>query len=172
MKDSIVLDTLDFIGYYGPTLIILANLWFLQHRLFHMFLFIVYVCIAILLTKQLKQWIRDPRPESANLYNEWMALTDYTGAEQYGMPSGHSLILFFSLFYLWWMKPNVAYMIFGLFIAALTLYQRYAYKKHSALQLGVGAVLGIALSYVAYIATNTCFSKMNVSPSNKKRMYP
>ena len=126
MKDSIVLDTLDFIGYYGPTIIILANLWFLQYRLFHMFLFIVYLCIAVLLTKQLKQWIRDPRPESANLYNEWMALTDYTGAEQYGMPSGHSLILFFSLFYLWWMKPNAGYMIFYHGIIIMIVKQWYS----------------------------------------------
>jgi membrane-associated phospholipid phosphatase len=130
----------------------------------------IYVVFTYLITIQLKTFIREPRPQGYNseLYREWMYALDYEGVEQYGMPSGHSMIIFFSLFYLWWIKKNVWYMIGGSFLAVLTLYQRFKYKKHTLSQLVVGAILGFTLSYLAYIITTTWFSKMNCIGSYAK----
>lgn len=152
-------SVLDILGYYGPTIMVVANIWEFRYRLFHVGLFIMYILFAILVTKQLKGLIREPRPAQIN--NEWMHSMEYTGVEQYGMPSGHSTLMFFSLFYLWWNTKNTWYMIGGLFLAALTLYQRFKFKKHTISQLLVGAVLGFTLSYIAYMTTTTWFSKMS-----------
>ena len=133
--------------------------------------------VVILFIKQLKLWIRDPRPSGYNdepykewMNNGWLIPLHYDGAEKYGMPSGHSALLFFSLFYLWWMKRNPTYMILGSFIAIITLVQRYKYKKHSILQLAVGAVLGIALSYLGYWITTAWFSKQNLPTMYKENV--
>lgn len=156
---------LDILGYYGPAIMIAANVWVFRYRLFHIGLFVLYVLLTILLTKQLKGIIREPRPSRGSTPNEWMHSMEYVGVEQYGMPSGHSTLMFFSLFYLWWNTQNVWVMIGGSFLAALTLYQRFKYKKHTFSQLVAGAFLGFALSYFAYQMTMTWFSKMNRAQS-------
>lgn len=150
---------LDVLGYYGPTIMVAANIWELRYRIFHVGLFIAYVLFTILITKGLKGIIQEPRPTADPTNSEWMHSMKYVGVEKYGMPSGHSTLMFFSLFYLWWYTKNVWYMIFGSFLAALTLYQRFKYKKHTISQLAAGALLGFGLSYVAYTMTTTWFSK-------------
>lgn len=165
------MDILDILGYYGPNILILGNIWFLRYRLFHVFLFLVYTCIALFIVIQMKVMIKEPRPYGYHSYHnhEWMALyATYNGVEQYGMPSGHSALVFFSLFYLWWMKPMPWYMIFGLFISGLTVAQRYKYRKHSISQLVVGALLGVGLSYVAYMATTQWFQNTSWFESKLK----
>lgn len=150
---------LDMIGYQGPIIMILANLWILRNRLFRAFLFIIYILLNYFITIQLKMAIKEPRPHGYNseINQEWMHPLDYVGFEQYGMPSGHSLLVSFSLFYLWWNTRNPWYMIGGSFIAALTMYQRFKYKKHSISQLIVGFVLGIVFSYVSYTYIDRVF---------------
>ncbi len=160
-------NIMDIIGYYGPTILILANLWYLRYRIFHMFLFMLYIALLILTTKQLKLWIKDPRPYGYNhvINDEWMNAFHYDGAEMYGMPSGHSTLVFFSLFYLIFetgrnkISGNKLEILLGFFVAALTLYQRYAYKKHTILQLIVGAILGVVFAYIAYNGSISWLSK-------------
>lgn len=152
----------DILGYYGPSLLMLLNVWNLRYRAFHIFLFATYILGVILLTKLLKGWIRDPRPYGYNhpINNEWMHDFDYSGSEIYGMPSGHSATIFFSLVYLYLYSPKpmkTTYMILGGFISILTLYQRYHYRKHTIVQLVVGAILGCLLAYIGYVANSYIF---------------
>lgn len=163
------MNIFDKLGFYGPIIMIAANIYELRNRIFHVFLFIVYIFMNIGINKQLKLWIRQPRPSeyasTTEINNDWI---QYNGAEKYGMPSGHSTLMFFSWMYLWWNTQNVYYLIFGGFLTFLTLYQRWKYKKHTFEQLIAGGILGILLSFIAYMATKKWFAKMNyVSPSNK-----
>lgn len=148
------MNIFDKLGYYGPMIMIAANIYELRNRIFHVFLFIVYIFINIGINKQLKLWIRQPRPSQYNniieIDHDWV---EYDGAEKYGMPSGHSMLMFFSWMYLWWNTQNVYYFIFGAFLTFLTLYQRWKYKKHTVEQLVVGGILGVLLSFVAVTVT-------------------
>jgi lipoprotein signal peptidase len=36
-------------------------------------------------------------------------------------------------------------------ITIITLYQRYTYKKHTLLQIGLGLVIGLAVGYITYV---------------------
>jgi membrane-associated phospholipid phosphatase len=166
----------DKLGFYGPLIMVGLNIYVIGTRLFHVLLFITYIAITILLNKQLKLWIMQPRPPDhasiLDVQGEWgWGNLEYTGAEKYGMPSGHSMLMFFSLMYLWWNTQNVGYMIGGGFLTFLTLYQRWKYKKHTVSQLFVGAILGIILSGIAHIATKKWFSKMNyITPRVKSSL--
>jgi len=161
------MNILDKLGFYGPMIMIGANIYELRNRLFHVFLFIVYIFMNIGINKQLKLWIKQPRPNQydtvVEVQNDWV---EYNGAEKYGMPSGHSMLICFSWMYLWWNTKNVAYLILGGFLIFLTLYQRWKYKKHTVEQLIVGGILGILLAFCAHMATKKWFAKMNYASSD------
>lgn len=154
--------TMATIGYYGPSILMLLNIWNLRNITLHVFLYVLYILALVVFTKQLKGWIREPRPYGYNhdSNKEWMHDFEYSGAEIYGMPSGHSATLFFSLLYLWfYSRPplRTTYMIVGAFVAFLTLYQRYQYRKHTVAQLAAGAILGVGMAYLAYLANTYVF---------------
>lgn len=146
---------MDALGYYGPLVMIVANMWYLRGRVFHMGLFLCYIVLVILTNKQLKLWIMEPRPSGGK--TEWA--TDYVGAERYGMPSGHSTLMLFSLVYLWEFTRDAGIAIIGMFLAAITIYQRWKYRQHSVSQLATGSAIGVLLAYMATRFTAWLFKR-------------
>jgi membrane-associated phospholipid phosphatase len=131
----------DFIGYYGPIILLIATIMLMISRTKVLTLYIVFFIINIFLNKALKLLIREPRPAGDILFSN---KENTEGSEQYGMPSGHAQSVAFTAMFLYlFTKPSQTYLIMGAcFIGAITLYQRYKYKRHSISQLLVGTTVG------------------------------
>ena len=67
------------------------------------------------------------------------------------MPSGHAQSSMFSLTYLYLVKQSPSWLLIELFIAILTLYQRWNYRRHTIQQLFVGSVVGIVFAYISFV---------------------
>lgn len=144
-----IIRLLDTVGFLGPFILFGIGVWNLwgNHGFWCAYL-VVFVTNSVI-NKIVKVIVKQPRPnDGKSIMNE-----DYTGAETYGMPSAHAQSVFSSLTFLYLVKESPAWLIGELFIAGLTIYQRWKYRRHTVEQLGVGAMLGIIISYSGYYIT-------------------
>ena len=142
-----VLDTLGFNGPYILFIITFLSIW----REYKFFIaFPIGWFFNSQLNKFLKNWIREPRPPSLGSIGNIDNINNYTGIEKFGMPSGHAQSIFFALMYLYLVKKSKTLLLITLFLASLTLYQRWIYGRHTIAQLFFGACVGIAFSYLWY----------------------
>lgn len=127
------------IGYFGPW--ILFFLIYTQLSSGH-FIFFALQVVSFGVNTLLKNALRHPRPAGAMSVNEWDAMD----AEQFGMPSAHSQLTT-GMFVYTLVSPNIEHLSFFAFILTLTtLRQRYICRKHTFLQLVVGALIGATIS--------------------------
>jgi membrane-associated phospholipid phosphatase len=133
-------------GFYAPLLIVFLNVAFLFRRGLYLWVYLIFFFINTWINKGLKTIIREPRPNGydTNLENPDLK---YRGVEVYGMPSGHSQSIFYSVAYLWFVLESVPLLLFGLFVCAITLYQRWKQNRHTLSQLIGGAICGILVAY-------------------------
>ena len=121
-----------------PYLFILWKL-IIERKIYDKYKFVLLVLLCFILNTILKNLIKSPRPISNDKYGE---------LQKYGMPSGHSQIIWFILFYK--PKKDLQHLI-GFIIALLSSYQRIITKNHYLDQVIIGSIIGIIL---AYIVTN------------------
>jgi membrane-associated phospholipid phosphatase len=131
----------DYIGYYGPIILLIATIMLMIARTKVLILYIFFFIINSYLNRVLKLLIREPRPAGNILFND---SENTKASEQYGMPSGHAQSVAYTAMFLYlFTKPSTNYLIMGAcFVGAITLYQRYKYKRHSISQLLVGTTVG------------------------------
>ena len=144
-----IIRTLDTVGFLGPFILFGIGVWQLWgNKVFWCAYLVVFVTNSII-NKIVKVIVKQPRPnDGESIMNE-----NYTGTELYGMPSAHAQSVFSSLTFLYLVKESPAWLIGELFIAGLTVYQRWKYRRHTLEQLGVGAVLGMIVAYGGYFMT-------------------
>jgi membrane-associated phospholipid phosphatase len=153
--DSFVEKPLFALGYYGPLILIVMNIYALWDQFFWICAYLVFIVINMYLNKALKLIIKEPRPEN---WKRFVSMEKLENEEQYGMPSGHAQSVTFSLIYCFLITHSFEYLYVMLFIAVLTLYQRYSNRNHTALQLLIGSIIGCIFAYiVVYILR--CYSK-------------
>jgi|TARA_Y100000361_G_scaffold118134_1_gene109434 membrane-associated phospholipid phosphatase len=157
-QDVSFIKILDLVGFLGPFLLLLIAIWQLWNHNLYWSVYLVIFVISSFINKLLKMIIKEPRPSNGeSIINE-----DYSGHEEYGMPSAHAQSVFLTLTFLYLVKDSPVYLIGELFIACLTLFQRYKYNRHTIEQLGIGAFVGICIAYISYNLTtnylqeNTC----------------
>jgi membrane-associated phospholipid phosphatase len=169
---------MDLLGFYGFFVIMLVVLAHIHSHVWELVCFVVGMGGSIVSNKWLKSVIRDPRPTHPVPLRlpswgwwggvegvEGVDVTDatwYQGSETYGYPSGHAQLALYALTFLggvlwshrlglgggwgWWWYVYVM----CIFVACVTLYQRWKYRRHTVEQLWVGAVLGILWGWGAY----------------------
>jgi membrane-associated phospholipid phosphatase len=104
----------------------------------------------MVVNKSIKLWVRQPRPTGGkSILGEV-----YGGADEYGMPSAHAQSVLYSTIFLYLAKGDVVWLLSGLGIAVLTIYQRWSYRRHTIAQLFVGAVCGCVVAYIANLTAN------------------
>ena len=140
----------DLIGLFGPIILFLVSIWQLWGNGIYWTASIVIFGINLFINKILKLWIKQPRPVGGQ---RMITSETYSGIEQYGMPSGHSQSVVCSLTFLYLVKHSPLWLIGGMCIASLTIYQRWKYRQHSVGQLSVGAVTGFLVAYIGYTIT-------------------
>jgi len=142
---------LDFIGFNGPLILsgIACVLMFKKTGV--LLTYFVFLGVSLFLSKLAKQFIKEPRPTRPLAYftNESYL---YSNEEKYGMPSAHATLAAFSVayFYLFLRKWTDPVFIVSVIIWALTLYQRWKYRRHTILQLIAGTVLGLTVGAIGY----------------------
>ena len=102
----------------------------------------------------LKRVIKQPRPKKMIKINRH----DVVSSRGYGMPSGHTQIAVNNLVFLALLFRNETVTALGALQTLLTIYQRYAFRMHSAVQLLAGTALGTASGYGLYKAYRHTFA--------------
>jgi len=135
----------EFIGFNGPALVCFGNLFVLVKYTYHFIAYILLLVFNKILNGILKRYIKEPRPNGNQLITGEFDKANYKG--QYGMPSGHSQYIFFSAFYTWFVVQNNDLLLLEMFVGLITVYQRWAFRRHGVKQLFAGAALGIFISF-------------------------
>lgn len=144
------MDIVNYVGYLGPHILIIMNVYVLLfHYPKHLYLYIPFLFINdILINPALKLLFRQSRPYG---YNKVVGIDKGLFTNSYGMPSGHSQSSFFSIMYLWLVTQSGIYLLIGLYIGIITVYQRWRDKRHSIDQLIVGGALGAFFAYTSFM---------------------
>jgi len=148
-------NVLDYIGFLGPILLLFISIFKLWNQPPYWRAYLVMFFINSAINQVLKLWIRQERPTGG----QTIMGEPYSGANVFGMPSAHTQSIFFSLTYLYLVKRSNTILIIELFIALLTIYQRFKYKQHTMEQLCIGAVIGIGIAYLGWLSTNEIIKK-------------
>ena len=150
---------LSMLGYLGPH-ILLGLIFYLLAFQQHVTTLAPYLAVLAwqlashLINVIIKNILQAPRPDSAkdpNFTNLKPTLANFlTIHRNYGMPSGHaqstvSELVFIALYF-----RQPLFTIFALLQTGLTLYQRYATRRHSLKQLLAGSILGIPVGLIFY----------------------
>jgi membrane-associated phospholipid phosphatase len=144
--------TIDLIGFHGPIIAAVITLTSLFYQKPFLYAFILFSILNYVINGLLKSSIREPRPSGSIPIHD---LDKEDGNKtSFGMPSGHAQLIFFSTTFLYLVKKNTYLLLFELFLCALTLYQRWKYRKHSVQQLLVGSGVGAGFAYGAYSLTH------------------
>ena len=133
------MNIFDNFGYYGPLLLLITTICLVWSRTRLLLLYISFFIINSFLNKILKLLIREPRPQGQIIFNDHELST---GSEEYGMPSGHAQSVAFSSMFSYLITKSPKILMGTSFISAMTIYQRYKYKRHTIGQLFVGTILG------------------------------
>ena len=145
------INALDYVGYFGPIILILATIAFYmwhyseqRHRVRAILAkFGGLLIFSCLLNVALKEMIAAPRPSG-----EIALFGTPRDRDFYGMPSGHAQLAAFVTSFFIKNGNNVNPSQFGVMvvgfvsISILTVIQRYAFRAHSLAQLAVGLVIG------------------------------
>jgi len=150
LVSSPVVYSLDLIGLFGPVILGTISLWQLWDYGIYWYIYIITFLANSLINKVLKTWVREPRPRDGK---SMIDTEQYSGIEKYGMPSGHSQSVFCTMVYSYLVKQSPMLLIGEMYIASLTVYQRWKYRRHTISQLYMGAIIGCLVAYLSYYIT-------------------
>jgi membrane-associated phospholipid phosphatase len=148
------------VGFNGPMINFIITFALLFYQKSYLYGFLLCYLANAFINKLLKGVFKQPRPMNGkSVY----AIEDYSGVEQYGMPSGHAQNVSFIVTYMYLVKKRSIWLIVETAIAGITMYQRFSSKRHTVEQLSVGFIVGNivgAMSYyfVKYIIEQQSFS--------------
>ena len=139
----------DTVGFYAPLLLFFIVCYHLLNQRKYLLLYILCFFANTSLNKTLKLIFREPRPDNPVFFSK---VENYKNEEQFGMPSGHAQSVFFSLVYLYCIKPSSVYLLlFVGFVSLITLYQRWKYRRHTLAQLIIGSLVGGLFARCVYV---------------------
>ena len=141
---------LDTIGYIGPLIILLINIYSFFYRKPYLFAYLISIFVNSLINSTLKSIYQIPRQSNQIYFSKY---ENFEGVNAYGMPSGHAQSVSFSTMYLYLAQVNSYFVIISLFICCLTFIQRYKYRRHTAIELLVGSFIGICFAYIVFHST-------------------
>jgi hypothetical protein len=152
-------NVFDYIGFYAPDAVAVIVGILLLNQVKFLAVYILFFFINQWINRTLKDNIKQPRPTGSRpLVGESYPKTSY------GMPSYHAQKIIFAITFLYLVKQNVHFLLVGLFIAGLTIFQRWKYRAHSVAQLATGAALGASIAYFGYFITNQYLRRIKDKP--------
>ena len=149
-SSNLFIYTFDIIGLFGPIILFIINIWQLWGNGIYWTANIIIFGVNLFINKTLKLWIKQPRPVGGQ---HMIKYDTFSNIEQYGMPSAHSQTVVCPLIFLYLVKQSSMWLINGIFITTLTIYQRLKYRQHTLEQLSVGVMIGLLVAFLGYKIT-------------------
>jgi len=143
----------DYAGFYGPLILFAMVCVILFNQPKYLVVYLLFAYISNKLNHIIKHWVKQPRPSTPR------SIVGEKYGHGFGMPSNHTQSVFFALTFVYLVKRCMYILLFGLFIAALTVTQRFKYKAHTITQLCVGAGLGVGLAGSVYYVMQQYLAK-------------
>jgi membrane-associated phospholipid phosphatase len=143
----------DTIGYFGPHINFIITIILLWKQNKYLYGYLIFYIISVFINILLKSLIREPRPTDGKNIMDFEK-NAYEGIQEFGMPSGHAQSCFYSMTYLYLVKDAPKWVIMELFIASLTIYQRWSYHRHTIQQLMVGSIIGLFIGWFSVTFIN------------------
>lgn len=145
----------DYIGYFGPQILLLVSIFLLRNQGTFLYIYLFGMFASSIINYILKGLIREPRPsEDIHIFNMELNNSKINGRrlgfDRFGMPSGHSQGVFFSLVFIYFVLKNTKISLVYLLIALNTLRQRVVYKNHTISQVIIGSLVGGGLAFAFY----------------------
>lgn len=153
---------IDLVGFYGPALIGLLSATALWCRKIYLISYTGFFALNSILNSVLKIVIQEARP-SGQIYLNDYDIVPNSAPSKYGMPSGHAQSVGYSIAYLYLVVRSPAVLIITSFIGALTVYQRFKYRRHTISQLFIGLVIGMLFAMVSHEITKTLIAHKNIT---------
>jgi membrane-associated phospholipid phosphatase len=155
------------IGFFSEIITLLIVICLIYKNYYHLFFYIIGFIFNSNLSVFLKNIIKQPRPKGPIKFLNSEHFSNKSIS--YGMPSGHSQNVFFSIVYLYFSIPQfIPWVLFTLVIGLLTIYERWHFHNHTIRQLFAGALIGSFVAYaviiVREIIENTFLEKKQKIP--------
>ena len=134
----------SWIGAFGPSLTVLTvmgNIANMGMDNMGYFLLMMWQPVSIGINNVLKWIIDEDRPKGSKDVNRLERLIEW-GEHGRGMPSGHAQMVSSALVLAICLNLPIWLQILCTIQVATTVWQRYAYKKHTKLQLAFGLLTG------------------------------
>ena len=156
-----------YVGFNGPYILAFLNILVMIKSWQYLIPYIISLYLNKIINHYLKTTIKEPRPDEKYTVRTSFDRGHPDGSKSYGMPSGHSQLIFFTIFYTWFVSKKKDILIMELFFSLITIYQRWKFKRHSIPQLFAGFVVGGLLAFFVYFITKKLLEKniFNVYPS-------
>lgn len=147
--NGIVTKMLNRTGKYGPLILFFSSVFLLWNKKNLLFYYIIGFFLNSITNVFLKILIRQPRPsddkqkfELAMDKGKRFLFDSGIPYDVFGMPSGHSQSVAFTVIFVFMTIQNNVFRLFCLVIALITLWQRVQYNHHTVLQVMVGSMVG------------------------------
>jgi membrane-associated phospholipid phosphatase len=144
-------------GRFGPIILIVFASYLLWQKSNLFFYYQIGVIINAILNLILKGILKQPRPsEDLKEFNlaikngHRFVFKNGIPHDIFGMPSGHSQSVMFTVTYIFLTLKNLKISLAFLFIALLTMAQRIVDNHHTFIQVVVGGLTGILYAYLFY----------------------
>jgi membrane-associated phospholipid phosphatase len=143
---SKIIDFLYSLGFFGELILVFLVSANIYGSYSDLLIFYIGLMLNSLLNQTLKPWIKSPRPSGPIKFLAHEKIMK--DSNQYGLPSGHSQNVFYALTYFYLtIYKFYPWTLVGCIIGLATIYERWAFRNHTAVQLLAGAALGSAFAY-------------------------
>jgi len=143
-------DFFYVLGYFGHFFIFFITCGLIYHDYAYFIIFIIMFILNKLLNEYLKNTFRQYRPSNPIKFLN----SEILSKKNFGMPSGHTQIAFFSILYAYLVTRRfIPWILLLLVIGLIVIYERYKYRNHTLNQLFAGAIIGSLLAYLTYSFT-------------------
>ena len=158
LKDifSNYIDFIYSVGYFGEYIAFIVTIILIFNFKSYLIIYIIMFVLNKTINEYFKNYFKQARPENPRKFLE----SDKFSKKKYGMPSGHSQLVFFSIMYSYLVTGSLIPWVLGLLIIGLiVIYERYVFKNHTINQLISGAVLGSFIAYLVIHIVNIVMKK-------------
>ena len=136
------------IGYFGEYITFIIACALLFNKYVYFVFYVVLFILNRVLNQFLKKLFKQPRPSNGKKFLD----SDVFSKKKFGMPSGHSQLVFYTIAYSYLVNRQlIPWTLLLLVIGLIVIYERYLFKNHTMMQLISGAGVGILTAYITAI---------------------
>jgi membrane-associated phospholipid phosphatase len=141
-----------WLGLIGPLILIGQTVYLLWAKKI-LYFYLIGISLNTILNIVLKLIIQQPRPlsdEARKIFEISKSRGKVYNFNFYGMPSGHAQSSLFSFLFITLALKDMKISMEYLFISLISLTHRVFYKKHTVLQIIIGAIIGTIFSFLTF----------------------